>query len=150
MKIKKQRVHESGSSNLDFRSKRDNNSISLYQPWKESKNYGTMGNSKLKLSVDNLKSLMKVTKDIITTKDVNFESPDPKVYASAKFYISQNIPIKKRTYIETEKIAELDEAFKGKETYIGDSMLISSNTKMKRLKNIGLESINRGIFIRYI
>lgn len=146
MKLKRQRVHESGSSNLDFRSKRDNNSISLYQPWKEGKKYGTMGYSKLKLSVDNLKNFKLLNKDIITTKEINFESPDPKVYSSAKFYQSQNIPIKKRTYFESEKIAELDESFIGKETYLGDSMMISANAKIKRTKTTLIDSINRGMY----
>ena len=138
MIVRKERIHHSGSSNIDFRSKRDKDSLALFQPWKLKKNYGTMGNSNIILPNDQYNNLMKVTKSLNTLKEVNFERPDPKVFSTAQFYMKNGLSIfnlpKKRNLHETERVAQLDESFKGKEVYTGDSMMIAVNTKQKKTK----------------
>lgn len=143
MKVRRERVHHCGSSNIDFRSKRDNDSIALFQPWKLKKEYGTMGNSLVNLPTDQYNWLMKATRSLNTLKDINTERPDPKVYSTAQFYVKNglnlfNLP-KKKNMIETERVAQLDESFKGKDTYTGDSMMIAVNTKQRKAKYTSTE-----------
>lgn len=141
MIAKKERVHHCGSSNIDFRSKRDKESIALFQPWKLKKAYGTMGNSHVNLPTDQYNTLMNTTKRLNTLKDINTERPDPKVFSTAQFYIKNDLfqYIKKKNLFETERIAQLDESFKGKDTYTGDSMMIAKNTKQKKTKFTAME-----------
>jgi len=41
---------------------------------------------------------------------------------------------KKQSLIETERVAQLDESFKGKDKFTGDSMMIAENMKKKKNK----------------
>ena len=97
-----------------------------------------MGNSNVNLPTDQYNSLMKVTRSVNTLRDINFEWPDPKVYSTAQFYFKNgltalNLP-KKKNLNENERVAQLDESFKGKDAYTGDSMMIAVNTKQKKAK----------------
>ena len=143
MIVRKERVHHCGSSNIDFRSKRDKDAIAFFQPWKLKKNYGTMGNSQVILPTDQFNRLMKATKSLNSLKDINYERPDPKVYSTAQFYLKNGLSAfdlpKKRNLNENERVAELDESFKGKDTYTGDSMMIAVNTKQKKAKYTSTE-----------
>lgn len=138
---KKERSHNCGNSNIDFRTKRDKEAITLFQPWMESRKFGTMGYSGFNLTSDQNKNIMSVTKSINTLKDLNFERPNPKTYFTAKFYEMKEISktIKKLNLNDTERLAQLDETFKGKDKYTGDSMMIATNAKKKRKKELSLE-----------
>ena len=68
---------------------------------------------------------------IMTQKDIKAELPDPKYHKSAQFYDKNRIPFKQKTNFTDDRVAQLDESFKGKEKFLGDSMLISDNTKVK-------------------
>ena len=131
---KKERVHASGISNIDYRSLGSRHLLSQFQPWKKNIDYGTMGHSKVGLSVDKLKNFMNSYKNILTTKEINFQSPNPKLYSSAIFYLNNNIALKKRNLNQSDKIAELDESMKGKNKFTGDTLMISHNTKIKKSK----------------
>jgi len=144
MIARRERIHQCGSSNIDFRSKRDKDSIALFQPWKLKKEYGTMGNSMVNLPTDQYNSLMKSTRSLNTLKEINVERPDPKIYSTAQFYMKNglnlfNLP-KKKNLVETERVAQLDETFLGKDTFTGDSMMIADNAKQRKAKFTSTEN----------
>jgi len=134
MNIRRDRSHRCGHSNIDFRTKNDTDSIKTFMPWRSKKEFGTMGNDLYKLPFNDHKKLLKVTENINSQKNILHEIPDPKYYKSAQFYSSNNIPIKDKTMFVSERVAQLDESFKGKEKYIGDSMMISDLTKNRKLQ----------------
>lgn len=133
MKLKKERNHNYGSSNIDFRTKRDEESIRLYQPWMMGKEVGTMGFQDYHLSFDEKKATKFLsTQKITTLKDVNNEFPNPKYHQTAEFYFRNGIKLHNpKTLTETERPGNLNETIKGKELFTGDSMMISLNTKLK-------------------
>ena len=45
MSLKRERSHHYGFTNIDYRTKQDKSALCLFQPWHNSKNFGTMGNS---------------------------------------------------------------------------------------------------------
>lgn len=135
MSIRRERSHKCGHSNIDFRTKNDQEAIKTFMPWKLKKEYGTMGNDLFKLPINEHKKLLKETENINTQKNVLHEFPDPKYYKTAQFYQSNNIPLKAKNMFVNERVAQLDESFKGKEKYIGDSMMISDLTKNRKIQN---------------
>ena len=134
MNIRKQRNHQSGHSNIDFRSKKDENSLKLFQPWKVMEAPGTMGYSGYKPNTIDVKNILEVSKKINTQRVVSTEIPDPKYHKTAEFYYKNRIPIKTKTIYTNERIAQLDESFKGKEVFTGDSMMISDINKYRKNK----------------
>ena len=58
MSLKKERVHTTGFSNIDFRTKNDSNSLLLFQPWKVAEHYGTINDYGYRLSVDEHKKIL--------------------------------------------------------------------------------------------
>ena len=145
MKIRRERSHRCGHTNIDFRTKNDLDNIKTFMPWKNKKEFGTMGNNFYQLPFNEKKKLMKVTENYNTLKNTHEDRPDPKYYKTAQFYASNNMPIKKKAMTCDEKLAELDESFKGKEKYTGESMMIADLTKqrkkrkdmeMQKLKNV--------------
>ena len=45
MSLRRDRTHNYGLSNIDFRSKNDIDSLLLFQPWKTNTHFGSMGRS---------------------------------------------------------------------------------------------------------
>ena len=132
MKLKKERTHQYGSSNIDFRTKKDEKALRIYQPWILAKETGTMGLQDFHLTIDEKKKKFSSTSKISTLKDYTSEHPNPKYHQTAEFYYKNNIELlSKRTLVESEHPAYLDETIKGKELFTGDSMMISLNTKLK-------------------
>ena len=142
MIIKKERTHQMGLSNIDFRSNKDLENAKLFKPWHFQKNYGTMGNEGCHLSYQDFKHIMKPTKHINTNKEYASERPNPMYYDAVKFYslngVSKKIP--QKTFFDTERVGELNETFKGKEIYCGDSMMIASTTKLRKKHSIHIYS----------
>lgn len=134
MNIRRERSHGCGHSNIDFRTKNDTESIKTFMPWKSKKEFGTMGNDLYKLSFNENKKLLKVTENINAQKNILHEIPNPKYYKTAQFYQSNNFPIKSKTMTISERVAQLDESFKGKEKFTGESMMIADLTKNRKLK----------------
>ena len=60
MNIRKQRNHHAGHSNIDFRSKKDEQSLKIFQPWKNMTAPGTMGYSGYKPNSLELKKIIQV------------------------------------------------------------------------------------------
>jgi hypothetical protein len=134
MNIRKQRNHQVGHSNIDFRSKKDEESLKIFQPWKLMEAPGTMGYSGYKPNTINMKKILEVSKSINTQRIIASEIPDPKYHKTAEFYYKNRIPIKTKTMYTTERVAQLDESFKGKEVFTGDSMMISDINKYRKNK----------------
>ena len=91
MALRLERVHQCGTSNIDFRSKKDYESLTLYQPWKVPKDFGTMGQSCYYPSSTEMKNTFSVSENINQLKDKVQGSPNPKGYKTAKFYKEQKI-----------------------------------------------------------
>lgn len=134
MTIRRDRSHICGHTNIDFRTKNDTESIKTFMPWKQKREFGTMGNDLYKLPYNENKKILKVTENINNQKNILHEIPDPKYYKTAQYYQSNNIPLKSKTMFESERVAQLDESFKGKEKYTGDGMMISDIMKQRKLK----------------
>ncbi len=134
MNIRKERAHRLGHSNIDFRSKKDVESLNIYQPWKLVNAPGTMGYIGYKPNTKDMKKLMKVSKFINNQKSLTAELPDPRYQKTAEYYIQHELPIKSKTIYTSERVAQLDESIKGKEVFTGDSMMISDINKFRKNK----------------
>ncbi|MCQ2818204.1 MAG: hypothetical protein MJ252_13135 [archaeon] len=143
MSLRKERIHESGFANFDFRSKRDHKNLQIFQPWKIASHYGTMNDYGFKLPWDERKRRMEICKELNTIKNLNEEVPDPKVYQSAIFYKRNNIKINERQIYTLDRLAQLDESGKGKEIYVGDSMMIADINKMRKERKKGRKLKNK-------
>ena len=130
MKLRKERSHQYGQSNIDFRSKKDDQAIKIYQPWMNKKDYGTMGTQDFHLTVDQFKKNIRPLSKIMTQKEIKTELPDQKYHKSAQFYNLNRIPIKQKMIVNN-RVAELDESYKGKEKFTGDSLQIAQNSIIK-------------------
>jgi len=132
MSLRKERTHMTGLSNIDFRSKLDNENINFFSPWLKSPNFGTMNTYNYKLSFTDHNKLFNPTSNINQQKFLNAEIQNPKIFKSAQFYKSHHIKPLTKSLFTNERIAQLDESYKGKELFIGDSMMISDITKQRK------------------
>ena len=137
MSLKQRRVHYSGISNLDFRTKNDLKRIKLYQPYHESKPFGMQGLSNYKIPSDIYNEMFAPTKGINEGKFLKSEAPNPRNYESALFYKENSMKIKPRAIGGVERSQQLDTSeYRGGHEFNGDSMLISE--VMKKRKEIKL------------
>ena len=135
MYIRKDRVHKYGLSNIDFRSKGDTENLNFFEPWKTYTNhFGTMGNKNYVRSYSSKKEIFRPSLPINTQKDIVNDVPDPRYYTTTKFYHDNNIDINTRHLFTNERVAQLEETYKGKEPFTGDSMMISDLTKKRKKK----------------
>ena len=134
--LRKSRSHYYGFTNIDLRSKGDPKVLSLYQPWMVPKDFGTMGSANFKLPPDSHKSIFKVSNQLNSFQEKNLETPNPKYYSSCKYYQDNKLKINQKTSLVNERASQLDESVKGKEPFIGDSMMISDNIKIRKINKI--------------
>ena len=136
MSLKLRRVHYTGISNLDFRTKNDVNRIRLYQPYHESKPFGMQGISNYKLPTSIHKELFSPTKGINEGKFIKNDILNPRIYEPALFYKNNFMKIKPKAFLAVERSKQLDTSeFRGGGEYNGDSMMISeTNKKRKEIK----------------
>ena len=136
MSLKVRRFHFSGISNLDFRTKGDIDRIKFYEPFHESKTFGTQGLSNYKLPSPVHNELFSPTKGLNEGKFVKNEMPNPKIYETALFYKNNNIKIKPKIFLKVQRSKQLDTSeYSGGQEYNGDSMMISEiNKKRKEIK----------------
>ena len=132
MSLRKERNHMTGLSNIDFRSKLDKENADFYSPWFNSPNFGTMNTYNYKLSYTNHNKLFNPTSNINQQKYLNSEIQNPKVFKSAQWYKSHHIKPLTKSLFTNERIAQLDESYKGKDQFLGDSMMISDITKQRK------------------
>jgi len=145
MHRKRERVHETGASNIDFRSKRDNSSLNLFQPWKKSIQNLTKDNPYQTKPEQEMSNLMKIAKNVLTNREKNSQIISPKLLPSLKYYTINKIPLKKRAYFNSDKVAELDESYIGKPKYNGDSNILPTDTRFSVLKHSLSSRPNEGI-----
>ena len=136
MSLKVRRFHFSGISNLDFRTKGDIDRIKFYEPFHESKTFGTQGLSNYKLPSTVHNELFSPTKGLNEGKFVKNEMPNPKIYETALFYKNNHIKIKPKIFLKVQRSKQLDTSeYSGGQEYNGDSMMISEiNKKRKEIK----------------
>lgn len=132
MSLRRPRSHRVGISNIDFRSKKDEENLRLFQQWQYPKDIGTMGTKGYTKPVKVSKNLFAPTKGINTLKDIVNDHPDPKYYTTAKLYQENNINLNIKSFINNERVSNLDETYKGKEPFIGDGMGISDIIKKRK------------------
>ena len=84
------------------------------------------------LSYSAHKKLFSPTKAINEQYYLNSNIQNPKIYQSAQFYKSHNSPINIKAIYTNERFAQLDESNKGKEIFLGDSMMISDINKQRK------------------
>ena len=80
MSLRKERTHMTGLSNIDFRSKLDNENINFFSPWLKSPNFGTMNTYNYKLSFTDHNKLFNPTSNINQQKFLNAEIQNPKIF----------------------------------------------------------------------
>jgi len=130
MKLKIERNHKEGLSNIDYRTNKDKEKIKFYNPWKNNKDIGTMGNANYKIIKKELNSLMKPSENLNMQKDIFNERPSPKYYDSAVLYKELKLPIMKANNF---KRSLRDSQLIGLEgLYEGDSMMIAENNKIRK------------------
>lgn len=132
MTLRRDRIHASGFSNIDYRTKKDEENLKIFQPWKLFSHYGTMNDYGYHISDSLTSKYFDVSRNINKQKNIVSETPDPKTYRSAQFYKSNNIRLNTKALFVDDRVAQLDESFKGKDRYTGDSMMISDITKQRK------------------
>ena len=122
MSLRRARSHRIGISNIDFRTKKDEENLRIFEPWKAPKEFGTMGYRNYKNSPKFKRLLFSPTERINTYRDLENDYPDPRYYTTAKFYKDNNIDLNIKSIIDTDRASNLEETYKGKDVFIGDSM----------------------------
>ena len=133
MSYRKERIHTTGHSNIDYRTKNDEPSLHFYQPWKPLYPPNTtMPSYPTHLSYTEHKKLFNFSSPINKQINIANDLPDPKTYQSAKFYQQHHIKLNTKALFTNERIANLDESYKGKDRFLGDSMMISDINKIRK------------------
>ena len=86
------------------------------------------------LSYTEHKKLFRPTKQINEQYYLNADIQNPKTYQSAQFYKDHKIRLNTKAIFTNERIAQLDESEsnKGKDIFLGDSMMISDINKQRK------------------
>ena len=136
MSLKRPRIHLSGISNNDFRTKGETRQIKRFEPFHESKKFGMMGLANYKLPFSVHKELFKPTVGLNEAKFVENDIQNPKIYDTALFYQNHSMKIKPRSILLAERGKQLDTSeYRGGLEYNGDSMMIvETNKKRKEIK----------------
>ena len=133
MSLKLRRIHFSGISNLDFRTKGDQDRIRFYQPYHESKTFGIQGLSDYKLPPSIQKELFTPTKGINEGKFIKNQIQNPRIYEPSLFYKNNYMKIKPKAFLNAERSKQLDSSeYRGGEEYNGDSMMITETIKKRK------------------
>ena len=121
MSLRKLRTHKIGISNIDFRTKNEQENLNLYEPWKVPKDFGTMGQRNYRNPIDVSRQLFSSIKKITTQKDIVNDYPDPRFFTTAQFYKNHKIKMKYKTVLNSERVSQLEEVIKGKDVFTGDN-----------------------------
>ena len=136
MSLRRVRSHRVGISNIDFRTKKDIDNIRLFEPWQSPKEFGTMGYRNYRNPKKVFKSLFDPSLEINTQKDIVNDYPDPRYHTTAQFYKKNNISINTKTFFNSEKVANLEESYKGKDIFNGDSTNVAEIMRARKGKNL--------------
>ena len=146
MSLRRPRSHRVGISNIDFRSKKEEENIRIFEPWKAPKDFGTMGYKKYSNPIRIARDLFGPTKKINTLKDISNDYPDPRYYTTAQFYKDNNIKINTKSFRNLERASNLEESIKGKDAFNGDSMNIAEIMRQRKGKKIDDKNIKNQLY----
>lgn len=141
MSLRRARSHRIGISNIDFRSKKDEENLRIFEPWQVPKDIGTMGYKNYTNPMKIARNLFSPTERINTYKDKVNDYPDPRYYTTAQFYKDNNIKINTKTFRNIERAGNLEETYKGKDVFNGDSMNIAEIMRQRKGKTIDEKNI---------
>ena len=141
MSLRRARSHRVGISNIDFRSKKDEENLRIFEPWQAPKEIGTMGYKKYTNPMKIAKNLFAPTEKINTFKDIVNDYPDPRYYTTAQFYKNNNIKINTKSFRNIERAANLEESYKGKDVFNGDSMNVAEIMRQRKGKTIDEKNV---------
>ena len=99
MNVRKQRTHQCGISNLDFRTKRDFENVERFQGDLSKTNFGFFGRQALRSMRSTVRDVTPKEKLKITS---GFQVPvdyDPRTFATKVFYEEQSKPMHKSLYV---------------------------------------------------
>ena len=136
MSLRRVRSHKEGISNIDFRTKGDIDNIRIFEPWHSPKEFGLMGYRNYRKPKKEFKSLFDPSLEINTQKDIVNDYPDPKYHTTAQFYKKNKILINTKAFFNSEKVANLEESFKGKDIFNGDSTNVAEIMRARKGKNL--------------
>ena len=131
MSLRRERKHECGNTNIDFRTKREKENLELYEPWALPKDFGTMGRFGYTPSYTQLKKIFSISPNS-KLKNIIHSSPNPKEYPMEQYYKKNNIKPYTISQFNVERFAQLDESYVGKDGFTGDSMMISDINKYRK------------------
>ena len=143
MSLRRPRSHRVGISNIDFRTKRDTENINIFEPWQAPKDLGTMGYKNYRNSPTVFNNLFGPSEKINTYKDLVNDYPDPRFHTTAEFYKKNKILVNTKTFINSERVANLEETFKGKDVFNGDSTNVAEIMRIRKGKNLDNKNIIR-------
>lgn len=141
MSLRRARSHRVGISNIDFRSKKDEENLRIFEPWQAPKDIGTMGYKNYTNPMKIARNLFSPTERINTYKDKENDYPDPRYYTTAQFYKNNNIKINTKTFKNIERARNLEETYKGKDVFNGDSMNVAEIMRQRKGKKIDEKNI---------
>ena len=141
MSLRRARSHRIGISNIDFRSKKDEENLRIFEPWQAPKAVGTMGYKNYKNPLKIARDLFSPSERINTHKDIVNDYPDPRYYTTAQFYKKNNIKLNTKSFKNIDRVSNLEETFKGKDVFNGDSMNIAEILRQRKGKNIDNKNI---------
>ena len=128
MSLRRSRSHRAGVSNIDFRSKKDEENLKIFAPWLYPDNIGTIGYKTYKNSLKIVNNLNIPTNKMLIHKDIIKNYPDPRYYTTSQFYKNNNIRIKTKSFIDNTRIRNL------KETFNGENRKIEEYIKQRKRK----------------
>jgi len=146
MSLRRPRSHKVGISNIDFRSKKDTENLNIFDPWKIPKDFGTMGYKNYRNARPVFQGLFGPSEKINTYKDIVNDYPDPRFHTTAEFYKKNNILVNTKTFINTERVANLEETFKGKDVFIGDSSNVAEIMRIRKGKKLDNKTIIKNCY----
>ena len=141
MSLRRARSHRVGISNIDFRSKKDEENLRIFEPWQAPKDIGTMGYKNYTNPMKIARNLFSPTERINTYKDKENDYPDPRYYTTAQFYKNNNIKINTKAFKNIERARNLEETYKGKDVFNGDSMNVVEIMRQRKGKTIDEKNI---------
>ena len=141
MSLRRARSHRVGISNIDFRSKKDEENLRIFEPWQAPKDIGTMGYKNYTNPMKIARNLFSPTERINTYKDKENDYPDPRDYTTAQFYKNNNIKINTKAFKNIERARNLEETYKGKDVFNGDSMNVAEIMRQRKGKTIDEKNI---------
>ena len=144
MSLRRPRSHMVGISNIDFRTKKDKENLDIFEPWLSPKEVGTMGNRQYKRPQSIYQQIFGPSEKINTYKDLVNDYPNPKFHSTALFYKANNISLYTKSFINSQRVANLEETFKGKDVFNGDSTNVAEIIRLRKGKKFD----NKKLLIR--